>query len=103
MAAGVVFARNVKQFLQRLVFDSANPLLRDVEFSLPVFLDISLFDQQFDNVGMLFLPLFEMIEHVRAVIEHVFAELIEQSICRLRSKLLRSVPAGIFKLGHDEE
>ena len=82
--AELVLAGDLEEFFQRLCFDSPNAFGRDEVFPFGVLFDVAPLDQHVDNVGVLFLPLVEVVHDLVAPVEHVLGQFVEDIIGRLR-------------------
>ena len=101
MLAGLVFASDVEQFLDRPTFHPLDALRSHLKSSALIAVDVASIDELLHDVGMFLAKLLEVVEHELAIIHHVLRELIEEFVRRLRSKLLRPVPACVFKIRHE--
>ena len=92
-----VALEGLEQVVERLVLDRAGSP-SGVTRHLPslVLLDQAFLLDQLDDLGHLVLEVVEVAEDLVAVLEHVFGELVEDLVGRLRQELLRAVPLGVF-------
>ena len=77
-----------------------DPSGRDAIFPLAVLFDQALLLKQFDDLGMIFLNVFEVAQNRVAVLHHELGELVEERLGGPFLKLLAAVPFGVFERGH---